>query len=70
MSNADWDKIRRVPIKPAVGDRVQLMGRKPRGRLKRIGGPSNTWCVVDWEPDHHGPQLCHIRELTKIEEED
>jgi small-conductance mechanosensitive channel len=50
---------------PVVGDRVQLKGRTPIGKVRQIN--TNKWTIVDWENYITGPMIVHLKELEKIE---
>lgn len=56
------NKVQRV--EPVVGDRVQLRGREPTGKVRQIN--VNKWTIVDWDAWLSGPMIVHLNELEKI----
>jgi hypothetical protein len=50
---------------PEVGDRCKLRGRNFKGILKKLN--KLNWAWVDWNGHEHGPVVCHLYELEKID---
>ena len=50
------------PNLPSIGDRVRRRGQPGTGRL--VDTDDRLWAKVEW--DGHGPMICHLHELEKI----
>jgi hypothetical protein len=58
---------RAPPNTPSVGDRVKMRGREVFGILRKIN--NINWAKVEWDNDSHGPVLCHLFELERMEKD-
>ena len=53
------------PNLPEVGDRCKMRGRNFAGILQKLN--LELWAWVDWNGHEHGPSICHLYELEKID---
>lgn len=56
------------PNLPAVNDKARLRGRPSLTGIVKFINAENHWARVTWDHEGHGPRLCHLYELEKIDD--